>query len=62
MFSRVAKFTADADHVVRRYDQIEKLPAIIRKKLDALKTGEQIEELFAAAKRSPRSANTTRRR
>jgi hypothetical protein len=46
------KFADDADRIVKRYDELEKLPSIVRKKMDALKNAELIDKLFADAKKA----------
>jgi hypothetical protein len=46
------KLAADADRVVSRYDELENLLPIVRKKMGALKNGELIDKLLADAKRA----------
>jgi hypothetical protein len=52
LFKALDRLATDADHVVRRHDELTDLPGVVRKKMDALKNDELIGRLFAEAKRA----------
>ena len=46
------RFAADADRLVRRHAELDELPGIVRKKMEALKSREQFDRLIANAKKT----------
>jgi hypothetical protein len=46
------RFAADADRIVRRYNELNDLPDIACQKIEAMKNGERIDELIADARQA----------